>query len=177
MRCREGIRKSPEAVAETIENNVRRLIIDEAPVNPKYYEQMSELLDALILQRKREAIDYRAYVARIVDLTRSIRRPETKSSYPPGIKTAALQALFDNLGKPSGSAIREVQAAYGTSEADTGEATAIAIGTAPSAQEEGDWRGNRIKEREVRNAIKSELGDNEGLVDMIFEIVKAQSDY
>ena len=173
----EGIRKSPEAVAETIENNVRRLIIDEAPVNPKYYEQMSELLDALILQRKREAIDYRAYVARIVDLTRSIRRPETKSSYPPGIKTAALQALFDNLGKPSGSAIREVQAAYGTSEADTGEATAIAIDSAVRGKKKADWRGNRIKEREVRNAIKSELGDNEGLVDMIFEIVKAQSDY
>jgi type I restriction enzyme, R subunit len=28
-------------VAETIENNVRRLIIDEMAVNPKYYERMS----------------------------------------------------------------------------------------------------------------------------------------
>ena len=173
----EGIRKSPEAVAETIENNVRRLIIDEAPVNPKYYEQMSELLDALILQRKREVIDYRAYMARIVDLTRSIRRPETKSSYPPGIRTTPLRALFDNLGKPSGSAIREVQAAYGTSDADTREATAIAVDSAVRGKKKADWRGNRIKEREVRNAIKSELGDNEGFVDMIFEIVKAQSDY
>ena len=45
----EGIRKNREAVAETIENNVRRLIIDETAVNPKYYEKMSELLDALIL--------------------------------------------------------------------------------------------------------------------------------
>ena len=173
----EGIRKSPEAVAETIENNVRRLIIDEAPVNPKYYEQMSELLDALILQRKREVIDYRAYMARIVDFTRSIRRPETKSSYPPGIRTTPLRALFDNLGKPSGSAIREVQAAYGTSDADTREATAIAVDSAVRGKKKADWRGNRIKEREVRNAIKSELGDNEGFVDMIFEIVKAQSDY
>ncbi len=34
-------------MAETIENNVRRLIIDEMAVNPKYYEKMSELLDAL----------------------------------------------------------------------------------------------------------------------------------
>ena len=51
----EGIRKNREAMAETIENNVRRLIIDEMAVNPKYYEKMSELLDALILQRKQEA--------------------------------------------------------------------------------------------------------------------------
>ena len=47
----EGIRKNKEAVAETIENNVRKLIIDEQPINPKYYEKMSELLDALIEQR------------------------------------------------------------------------------------------------------------------------------
>ena len=43
----EGIRKNREPVAENIENNVRRSIIDEQPVNPKYYEKMSELLDAL----------------------------------------------------------------------------------------------------------------------------------
>ncbi|MFQ5705731.1 MAG: type I restriction endonuclease subunit R, partial [Gemmatimonadales bacterium] len=43
----EGIRQDREAMAETIENNVRRLIIDESAVNPKYYEKMSELLDAL----------------------------------------------------------------------------------------------------------------------------------
>ena len=40
-----------------------------------------------------------------------------------------------------------------------------------------DWRGNRLKEREVRNAIKLELGDDESLVSTMFEIVKAQSDY
>ena len=34
----EGIRKNKEAVAEVIENNVRKLIIDESPINPKYYE-------------------------------------------------------------------------------------------------------------------------------------------
>ena len=38
----EGIRNDPEAVAETIENNVRRLIIDETAVNPRYYGKMSD---------------------------------------------------------------------------------------------------------------------------------------
>ncbi|WP_292727710.1 hypothetical protein [Methanoculleus sp.] len=36
-----GIRRDREAVSETIENNVRKLIIDETPINPKYYEKMS----------------------------------------------------------------------------------------------------------------------------------------
>src|ERR1039457_2503605 len=33
-----GIKKDPEAVAETIANNIRKLIIDERPLNPKYYD-------------------------------------------------------------------------------------------------------------------------------------------
>ena len=32
----EGIKKDPEAVAETITNNIRKGIIDERPMNPKY---------------------------------------------------------------------------------------------------------------------------------------------
>jgi type I restriction enzyme R subunit len=45
-------------MAETIENNMRKVIIDEQPINPKYYEKMSELLDALIEQRRKEALTY-----------------------------------------------------------------------------------------------------------------------
>ncbi|HYD48105.1 MAG TPA: hypothetical protein VEB21_07155 [Terriglobales bacterium] len=40
-----AIRNKENATAETIENNVRKLIIDETPINPKYYEKMSALLD------------------------------------------------------------------------------------------------------------------------------------
>jgi type I restriction enzyme, R subunit len=54
-------------MAETIENNVRKVIIDEMAVNPKYYEKMSELLDALIEQRKAQALNYKAYLAGLVD--------------------------------------------------------------------------------------------------------------
>ena len=50
-----GIRNSPQAAAETIVNNVRKTIIDEHAMNPKYYDKMSELLDALIEQRRQEA--------------------------------------------------------------------------------------------------------------------------
>ena len=34
-------------MAESIENNLRRVIIDEMPTNPRYYEKMSEVLDTL----------------------------------------------------------------------------------------------------------------------------------
>ena len=69
----KGIQKNQVAVAETIENNVRKLIIDESPINPKYYESMSELLDALIAERKQAALNYAVYLAKVVELTKRIK--------------------------------------------------------------------------------------------------------
>ena len=51
----EGIKKDPEAVAETIANNVRKVIIDEHAMNPKYYDKMSDAARRLIEQRQQEA--------------------------------------------------------------------------------------------------------------------------
>ena len=173
----EGIRKNSEAIAETIENNVRRLIIDETAVNPKYYEKMSKLLDALILQRKQASMDYKAYLARLVELTKSVSSPETQSSYPARINNSTLRALYDNLDEVPVSAAQESSSGYGSGDVmNAREAKALTVDASIRRVKKADWRGNRFKEREIRNAIKSQLND-EGFVNTIFEIVKAQSDY
>ena len=152
----EGIRKNPRAVAETIENNVRRLIIDETAVNPKYYEKMSTLLDTLILQRKQEAMDYKAYLARLVELTKKINSPETQSFYPARINSAALRALFDNLDEVTVSEAQELSSGYGSGDVTNArEERALAVDAAIRRVKKADWRGNKFKEREVRNAIIS----------------------
>ena len=167
----EGIRKNPEAIAETVENNVRRLIIDEMAVNPRYYEKMSELLDALILQRKQEAIDYKDYLSRIVALTERVSNPQTQASYPSSIDSGALRALFDNLQ------VRGPTLSYDAEPlVDLKAAKALAIDHAIRSVKKADWRGNKFKEREVLRAIKSELND-ENLAEQIFTIVKSQRDY
>ena len=40
-----------------------------------------------------------------------------------------------------------------------------------------DWRGNRFKEREVRNAVHSVLDGDAALIERVFEIVKNQRAY
>jgi type I restriction enzyme R subunit len=120
-------------------------------------ELVSLLLDALIQTRKREAVNYRAYLARIVELTRKIGRPETETSYPTSINSPARRALFDNLGQ--------------------NEELAVRVDTAIRETKKADWRGDRFKEREVRIAIRSILSGDDDLVDAIFEIVKNQRDY
>ncbi|KQM19914.1 type I restriction endonuclease subunit R [Novosphingobium sp. Leaf2] len=152
----EGIKGNPENIAETIENNVRKLIIDETPVNPKYYEQMSELLDALVEQRKADALSYAEYLDKIVELAKRVHSPEVGGSYPSGINTPAKRALFDNL---SGD-----------------ETLATAIDDDVRRSKKADWRGNIFKEREVRRAVGRHISDP-ALVDTIFNLVHKQHEY
>ena len=171
-----GIRENRDAVAETIENNVRRIIIDEMAVNPKYYEKMSELLDALINQRKQEAIDYKAYLEKIVALTKRVSRQESER-YPHTINSPARRALYDNLKDiPGLEALMRTRDKVADTPADVAEAAALAVDDTVRAVKKADWRGNRFKEREVRRAIKDVLQDD-ARVDEVFEIVKAQHAY
>ena len=173
----DGIRNNHEAVAATVENNLRRLIVDEMAVNPKYYTEMSKLLDALIHQRKEEAMEYKKYLARIVELTKGATHPET-TRYPYAINNPARRALYDNL-KEHANNLQErlLKNKAADTAADTVETITMALDDAICSVKKADWRGNKIKEREVRNAIRSVLGDHEDLVEEFFEIVKAQHDY
>jgi len=152
----KGIAENRDAVAETIENNLRKVIIDEQPINPKYYEKMSELLDALIKERRQEALAYEQYLARIVELTRKVKNPGESADYPRSVNTPAKRALYDNL--------------------DKNEALAIALDTDIRQTKKDDWRGNRFKQKEVRIAIRKHLKD-ESLVQRIFDLVCNQSEY
>src|SRR5205809_6804262 len=60
------------AIAETIENNVRRKILKEHLSDPAYYERMSTLLDEIITARKARAIEYEEYLKRVANLTKKV---------------------------------------------------------------------------------------------------------
>ena len=178
-RLPKGIRSSQGAVAETIENNVRRLIVDEMAVNPKYYEKMSAVLDALIQRRKEEAIEYEAYLKKVIELAEKVKRGEGGESYPATIETRALRAIYDNL--PEEVLVRAVAEPGTTPKPDTDtdprEAVALAVDRAVRRAKMADWRDNPIKGRHVAKAIHAALGPYKDLTYPIFEIVKAQSEY
>lgn len=64
-------------MAETITNNMRKVIIDERAMNPKYYDRMSELLDAIIEERRQQAIDYQEYLAKLLDAAKQLGTKES----------------------------------------------------------------------------------------------------
>ena len=175
----EGIRGSPRAVAETIENNVRRLIVDEMAVNPKYYEKMSAVLDALIRQRREEAIEYEDYLKKVIELAEQVKWGEGGGSYPVSIETRALRAIYDNL--PEGLLGKKVAEGTDTQESDdtvnSREVVALAVDGAVRNARMADWRGHPIKEKRIGAAIQDALGPYKAHTFPIFEIVKEQREY
>ncbi len=167
----EGIRRDQSAVAETIENNVRRLIVDEMAVNPKYYERMSILLDELIKRRREDAIAYEEYLKEVAELARRVRDGE-EASYPSALTTPGQRAIFSNLQDPSHGRVSE----QGKRRR---ESVAIAVDRAVRAARMDDWRGNRIKRRRVRKAIHDALAVEgfQASTAEIFDIVEARGDY
>ncbi len=155
----DNIRKDKTAVAETINNNLRTVITEEQPTNPKYFDKMSTLLDELIQQRKEEAISYEEYLQKVAQLCQQVTHPEGTSDYPPSLDTNAKRALYDNLNQ--------------------NEALAISLDREIRSTKKDNWRGSKIKQREVKNAIKKHLDDLDDAdeINKIFEIVKNQQEY
>jgi type I restriction enzyme R subunit len=152
-----GIKKNKDAVAETIVNNVRKTIVDEQAMNPKYYETMSSLLDALIEQRRHQAIDYKKYLEELIALATKVGKKESDTVYPEWAKNGAQKALVD----------------FGW----TDETTAIQLDTAIGVAKPHDWVGNKLKEKVVANAIRKVLPRDFDRFDELFDLVRARDEY
>lgn len=155
----KGIRNSPEAVAETVANNMRKLIIEEHATNPKYFDKMSELLDAIIEERRRGAIEYQDYLAKLLETAVQLGRGESDDThkYPAWANNGAKRALVDFF-LPD-------------------ERLAVEVDTAVLHSKPHAWVGNPLRERKVRNALKRALPDDFDRLDELLELVKARHEY
>ncbi len=155
-----GIKGNKAAMSETIENNMRKTIIQEMPVNPAYYEKMSVLLLELIRLRKEGAISYEELLKRYEELAKHIQ-PNAKKSYPKEIDTKPKQALYDNL--------------------EENEELSIAMDEQVRYVKDDEWRSTHIKRRKVELAIKEVLEKygitDEAMVNKIFDLVSNQKEY
>jgi type I restriction enzyme R subunit len=78
-----SLKGNKEAIAETIENNVRSKIIKEHLSDPAYYDKMSELLDEVIAARKARAIEYEEYLKRIAELAKRVQAGQARKRRKP----------------------------------------------------------------------------------------------
>jgi type I restriction enzyme R subunit len=149
------ISRNPEAVSETLEANMRKVITQEMPINPVYYERMSVLLQELIQQRKNGALNYEQFLKKIEELAKNIQPENKQNNYPPNINTPAKQAIYEILQDEPLTLVMEADVAYNIEE---------------------NWIGNTLKERKVKHAIIRHVSDPE-MAETILEVVKNQKEY
>lgn len=144
------------SMAETIENNVRKKIVESNPINPKYFEKMSALLDELIEQRKKESIDYESYLKKVAEIARQVINP-SNAQYPASIDGAGKRALFDNLCQDDEWVNR--------------------LHNAIQANKQDDYLNNVMKQRRLKSTLQS-LIDEKGLdINEAFDLIVKQVEY
>lgn len=150
-----GVKSDKNAVAETIENNVRRKIMKASLSDPRFYESMSALLDEVIKFRKERANNYEAYLQRIAELAKLVNAGQSAAT-PAELDTPGTRALWNNMGQ------------------DT--ALALAIDATVKKVRHDDWRGVQAREQVIKAALY-DLLQEEDEVERVFVIVHAQEEY
>lgn len=150
-----GLKGNKDAIAETIENNVRSKIIKEHLNDPAFYERMSALLDEIIANRKAKAIEYEEYLKRIAEIAQRIETGQAREA-PPSLNTPGKRALYNNLGQD--------------------EELALKVDEAVKSSRPDGWRGVQPREQQIKAALYKVLQDF-AEVERVFLIIKAQKEY
>ena len=174
------LKENKDAIAETIENNIRRKIIKEHLIDPAHYEKMSALLDEIISARKIDAIKYEEYLERVADLARRAEEGLEEDT-PEQLKNSpALRALYNNLKDIGETHARTYHVAEEPGEyIDSGDPVldkAIKIDAVVKQVRPDGWRGVQAREQVIKAALYECLQD-EAEVERIFLIIKAQDEY
>lgn len=146
-----GLKGNKNAIAETIENNVRSKIIKEQMNDPAYFEQMSALLEEIIAARKAKAIEYEEYLKRIAELAKRVEVGQPEDT-PQTLNSAGKRALYNNLNQDEDLALRIDEAVR-------------------QARPDG-WRGIQAREQVIKAELYKILQDTTA-VEHIFPIIKA----
>jgi type I restriction enzyme R subunit len=175
-----GLKSNKSAIAETIENNVRRKIIKEQLTDPAFYEKMSAQLQGIIELRKAKAIEYEEYLTRIAALAQRVEAGIADGT-PEKLKSnRALQALYNNLKGHVATSARADRVAEGPGEysisGDPLLDLVLKLDETVKRVRPDDWRGVRAKEQVIKAGLFALLQDA-GEVERTFLIIKAQSEY
>lgn len=162
---------SNSAVAEGIINNVRKTIVRLRLTDPKFYEEMSALLEDLIRQRREDADEYRKFLHDAEELVKKISSKGARDGVPAKLHGRnEATVVYRNLPQilKNGDIVLDE---------DGRIELALAIDGAMREQAPAGWRGDQAKEAQVQNALFPLLKRNRDATMALFVLVKNQSGY
>lgn len=173
---------SKNAIAETIINNVRKTIIRDRLTDPRFYEQMSKLLDDLIQQSREGTEAYEAFLSKAEDILRRHRAKQHDLDEPAMLHgNVGALVIYRNLPDIiSGDALphkdavaKELQTDYG----DPWAFLALRVDRLMRDEAPAGWRGDEAKERIVLNILYPLTGRDRKATFKLFDLLKIQPGY
>ena len=169
-----ALKGNRDAIAETIENNVRTKISKEHLTDPAFYEKMSALLDEIVRLRKQKAIEYEEYLKRFEAVVNAVQTGRGADT-PAQLDTPEKLALYNNL-KDYAPANRVHDQPSPYNGEDAALSLALRLDEAIRTRRPADWRGVVAKEQLVKMAMYDVLQDIDA-VNRLFPIVFARTEY
>ncbi len=162
---------SKNSIAEGIINNVRKTIIRDQLTDPKFYDEISKLLEDLIKQYRDETVAYEKFLQNAESLVKKMaaknmgNHPAQLSGHPEAV------ALFNNLASIPTTSFT----CPGDEEGRL--SVALALDQAIRHQAPANWKGDEVKEKQVLNALFPIMARDRVATQAIFEIIKNQPGY
>jgi len=163
---------SNNAVAETIINNVRRTIIRNQLTDPRFYDEISKLLNDLINQNRQEAKEYELFLTNAEELFKRMMKKEYIDHIPTDLH-GKIEAtiIYNNL-----ISLPKVNLQIPSSD-DERAKLALKIDLAVKENAPAGWRGDQARESQLLNSIYLILDKDRDATLALFEIIKNQDGY
>jgi type I restriction enzyme, R subunit len=171
---------SKNAIAEGIINNVRKTIIREQLTDPRFYEQMSKLLDDLIKQNRVDAAAYEEFLRKAESLVKRLAAKQPDEDVPAALHgKREATVIYRNLpqilaARHDGRVeVAEERVEYG----DERLGLALEIDRVMRERAPAGWKGDQAREAQVLNALFPLLNRDRDATLALFELVKNQPGY
>jgi type I restriction enzyme R subunit len=172
---------SRNAISEGIINNVRKTIIREQLTDPRFYEQMSLLLDDLIQQSRADAAAYEEFLRKAEVLVKRLAARQPEEDIPAGLHgKREATIIYNNLSRILATGIAAQADRVAESLPDKGDERlrlALEIDLVMRERAPAGWKGDQAREAQVLNALFPLLNRNREATLALFELVKNQPGY
>ena len=170
---------SRQSIAEGIINNVRQTIIREQLTDPRFYQEMSQLLDDLIALQRESTEAYEEFLRRAEALVQRMASGQQQNDIPAPLRgNQEATTIYRNLPTILSQAVPPLMAAepeveYGSKLVQL----ALAIDRAMREYAPAGWRGDETREKQVQNALFPIMQRNRAATMALFELIKNMKGY
>jgi type I restriction enzyme R subunit len=180
QKLNEKGRLSRNAIAEGIINNVRKSIIRDQLTDPRFYEQMSLLLDDLIQQSRADTAAYEAFLRKAEALVKRLAAKQPEAGIPAALHgRREATVIYNNLPRilATGASLPRAAAQPDPAADERRLNLALDIDRTMRERAPAGWKGDQAREAQVLNALFPLLDRNREATQALFELIKNQPGY